>query len=153
METQAPKTLESERRILGAQHAVLGQLLETIRKVATSVLASPSTILELVEQIAKLRDFLEVHLRDEEAFLVPVLRGLGAWGELRLQCLQEEHAHQRALMIVLSGDAARRAPEELARRTLVLCADLRADMELEQKELLGPAMIAEPLAARELPNA
>ena len=141
MDTAAsPRSLEKERRIVQAQHAVLRDLLGRTRRTASEVLAAREPIAALVDQISTLRDFLDVHLRDEESFLIPVLQGAGDWGQLRLSCLQAEHAHQRAVMAVLSGDAARRAPKELARRTLLLAADLLSDLEQEERELLSPTL-------------
>jgi len=137
MELRAiPKSHWEKREVLLAQHQALRALIGAVRLVAEEHLASRATPSELIGCIGQLRAGLEAHLCDEEAYLVPVLERLDAWGPERLALLRAEHAHQRAVLAVLCGPSAPGVPEILARRALSLADDLLADMESEERTVL-----------------
>lgn len=137
MEPRAiPRSHREKREVLLAQHQALRTLIGGVRQVAQAYLTGRAAASELVGRIEGLRAALEAHLADEEAFLMPVLERLDAWGRLRLELLGVEHAHQRALLAVLCGLAAPRSPELLARRALALADDLLADMAAEESGVL-----------------
>lgn len=131
-----PKSHWEKREVLLAQHEALRVTIGVVRLVAEEHLAGRAPGGELVACIGQLRAALEAHLCDEEAYLVPVLERLDAWGPQRLALLRAEHAHQRAVLSVLCGPTASSVPEIMARRAVALADDLLADMESEERTVL-----------------
>lgn len=124
-------------RILCAQHDQLRQTIKTTQAAARSVLAASGAAGVLQAAVVALSDQLLVHLDDEERLLEPILAARDAWGPMRAALLRAEHAHQRAVLALLRGPTAWPAGPLVARRALVLCDDLVADMDFEERELLG----------------
>jgi len=81
------------------------------------------------------------HLADEEKLLAPILERIDAWGPLRVDLLRAEHAHQRAVLALLTGEKAWPSGTVVAGRTLGLCDDLLTDMEFEERELLNEKIL------------
>jgi len=143
--TPIPRSHDQKRRILQAQHDLLRDLVARLREVAGRVGAEKAPSAALAEKVLRLRDALEVHLREEESFLIPILERLDAWGPERLRILKEEHVHQRALIAALCRNLPERPPEELAVRALGFADDLLADMALEERELLDPSVLTDEM--------
>ena len=118
-----PSSHERKREILLSQHAALRDRLFLVREVART-----PNVSSLAHQIAWLRDQLEAHLHDEEAFLEPILGRLDAWGPQRLELLRGEHAHQRALLAALCGPGSVVGHAKLVRRALSFADELLDDM-------------------------
>ena len=132
----------AERRdILRGQHKHLRGTIESTRQAAADAIAGTATTAQLQAAISALEKELMEHLKDEERLLEPVLFDIDAWGEIRLGLLRAEHAHQRAVLAVLTGPGAWPAPQVVAQRTLSLCADLITDMEFEERELLNDRVL------------
>ncbi len=144
MELQSiPRSHDQKRQILRAQHDGLRLLIEGMIQIARRVPAAPEKAELLAADLLRLRAALEGHLRDEEAFLGPILARLDAWGPERLRLLHSEHAHQRALVDVLCSSLPQQAPAELARYALILAADLLEDMASEEHSLLDPGVLTD----------
>jgi hemerythrin HHE cation binding domain-containing protein len=136
----------SERRmILQAQHAGLRIVVEAARNAAHNVLAQGGSRGELQGTVLALQQELVAHLAEEERLLVPILPGIDAWGTVRLDLLRAEHAHQRAVLAVLTGHHAWPAGSVVAARTLALCEDLLTDMEFEERELINEQVLRDDL--------
>jgi iron-sulfur cluster repair protein YtfE (RIC family) len=138
--TMSPTNSE-RRQILCAQHASLRMTIETARTTARNALAQRGSAGNLQMAVSALQRELLAHLVDEERLLEPLLPQLDAWGSVRLDLLHAEHAHQRAVLAVLTGNEAWPAGAVVARRTLALCDDLFADMEFEERELLNERVL------------
>ena len=134
------------RQVLLGQHARLRQVLELARAAAQKALESGAGTGRMQMAIAVVeRDLLE-HLRTEEKLLEPVLLEADGWGDVRVGLLRAEHAHQRAVLAVLTGgSAAWPATRIVAGRMLAFCDDLLTDMEFEERELLSEAMLRDDL--------
>src|SRR5436305_9975340 len=124
------------RRTLRAQHVHLRTTIETARQAAQDTLSQRGGSGVLQVAVTALQRELLAHLSDEEMLLEPILPGLDAWGPVRLDLLRAEHAHQRAVLAVLTGHEKWPAGAVVAGRTLALCDDLLTDMEFEERELL-----------------
>ena len=124
--------------MLLAQHARLRQDVEAARATARRVLASGIGAGELQMAITTVERELLAHLADEEKLLEPVLANADASGPLRVELLRAEHAHQRAVMSILTGPTAWPATHILAGRS----DDLLGDMEFEDRELLNKKLLA-----------
>ena len=130
-------TNEERRQYLRGQHAHLRQTIAAAQEAARSALVAASPRAgELQAAVIALKNELLGHLADEERLLEPVLGDIDAWGPVRVGLLRAEHAHQRAVLAVLTGPTAWPAPKLVAGRTLSLCEDLLVDMEFEERELL-----------------
>jgi iron-sulfur cluster repair protein YtfE (RIC family) len=134
-------TNEARRHILCAQHARLRLVIDAARTAARQALATGGAAGELQSAVATLERELLAHLADEERLLAPILARIDAWGEVRVDLLRAEHAHQRAVLAVLTGERAWLANPVVAGRTLTLCDDLLTDMEFEERELLNEKVL------------
>ena len=125
-----------------AQHKKLRSEIDRTRTAALSVLTGGAAG-RLHEALASFRPALLSHLADEEKMLLPVLEKAGEAGFVRIDLLRAEHAQQRAVLALLAVSA--NTPPLLAKRTIMLCADLLEDMEFEETELLAVGVL--PLRA------
>jgi iron-sulfur cluster repair protein YtfE (RIC family) len=133
---------EQERQLLLAQHTRLRSDVEVAWGAARKVLASGTGVGELQTAIVKVERELLAHLADEEKLLEPVLANVDATGPLRVELLRAEHAHQRAVLAMLTGPTAWPASSVLAGRMLSFCDDLLDDMNFEDRELLSEKLFA-----------
>lgn len=136
---------EERGKILREQHAHLRMTIEAARLAACAVLDGDGPTARLQEAVVALQNELQAHLADEERLLEPVLASIDAWGPVRLALLRAEHAHQRAVLAVLTGPGAWPAAQVVAARTVALCADLSTDMEFEERELLSEKLLRDDL--------
>jgi len=133
------------RKILRAQHVNLRKTIEGARDAARNTLAMKGAAGELQAAVTLLQKDLFAHLAEEEKLLEPILPTIDAWGAVRLDLLRAEHAHQRAVLSVLTGHQAWPAGPVVAGRTLALCDDLLTDMEFEERELINEKVLRDDL--------
>jgi hypothetical protein len=136
---------EERRKILRGQHERLRATIAHAQEAARGVLTERGLAGELQAAVLALRSELLAHLAEEERLLEPVLTSIDAWGPVRVGLLRAEHAHQRAVLAVLTGPTAWPAATLVAGRTLSLCDDLLTDMEFEERELLGETLLRDDL--------
>ncbi|MES1206864.1 MAG: hemerythrin domain-containing protein, partial [Pseudomonadota bacterium] len=89
------------------------------------------------------------HLAFEEATLIPLFRDDLPLGPQRAESLVDEHGRQRAMLAALHKEAARH-PElpTLAIKLAALTSWLLADMAEEERSLVNPDFLREPLPSR-----
>ena len=126
----------AECAMIVGQHVALRATIGSVQTSARAALAGTRGEATLAEAVAKLRDELLHHLATEERLLAPVLAQQGSRGMLHASLMQAEHAHERAVLMMLIGDAARPSAEAVAKHALELCDHLLADMEYEEREML-----------------
>ena len=119
---------------------------------ARELLAKRGSAANLQAAVAALEGELRAHLADEERLLEPILATIDAWGPVRLELLRAEHAHQRAVLAVLTGPTASPAAPLVAERMLSLCADVLDDMESEERELLNEKVFRDDLVLLDAPD-
>ena len=136
---------EERRRILRGQHVHLRRTIEATRTAAREALAGKGSAGDLQGAVGTLERELLAHLDEEERLLGPILGELDAWGPVRLSLLRAEHAHQRAVLAILTGRSAWPASSVVAGRTLAMCEDLLTDMEFEERELLNEKVLRDDL--------
>lgn len=93
------------------EHAVIGRLMEEVRvalRASEDDHPPPwAPTIELCETVERLLDY-------EDAELLPLLEHADAWGEVRVESLDDEHRAQRAMIAALLEDigaGARSVPE------------------------------------------
>lgn len=133
------------RKILCGQHAHLRETIKVAQTAAAGFLESRASVGELQTVVIALRTELLAHLADEEKLLEPILATIDAWGPIRAGLLSAEHAHQRAILAVLSGPLAWPGAGLVASRTLSFCDDLLTDMEFEERELMNENVLRDDL--------
>lgn len=142
---QMEPTNEERRQILCAQHVHLRVTIEIAQQAARDLLATRAGAGELQAAVMALDSELLRHLAEEERLLEPILAGVDAWGSVRVGLLRAEHAHQRAILAVLTGPSAWPAATLVAGRTLSLCDDLLADMAFEEREFMNERVLRDDL--------
>jgi hypothetical protein len=138
-------TNEQRRKVLLGQHSHLRETIQVAQDAARNLLAARVAAGDLQMAVIALKNELLLHLADEERLLEPILAGIDAWGPIRAGLLRAEHAHQRAVLAVLTGPTAWPAATIVAARTLSLCDDLLADMDFEERELLSEKLLRDDL--------
>ena len=138
-------TNEERRQILCGQHAHLRETIHVAQVAARNLLTSRGPVGDLQAGVNALNQELLLHLADEERLLTPILTKVDAWGPVRAGLLQAEHAHQRAILAVLTGPTAWPAATLVAGRTLSLCDDLLTDMEFEEREFMNEKLLRDDL--------
>jgi iron-sulfur cluster repair protein YtfE (RIC family) len=138
-------THAQRRSVLQAQHERLRGLVETVREKAAAVLLGSTEALQeraagLANAISIFGSDLRAHLATEEELLGPILERVDAWGPVRLGLMRAEHAHQRAVLDALRTDNKLGA-HEMAKRAWSLTADVLADMEAEERDLLAESVL------------
>jgi iron-sulfur cluster repair protein YtfE (RIC family) len=99
-----------------------------------------------------LLDRLWAHMRWEETWLLPALRGADAWGSERARRLVGDHREQRVLLEFLLDrllDSAR--PDRLVFSDVdALLAFLRKDMEEEERDLVDERILRDDVVGIEV---
>jgi iron-sulfur cluster repair protein YtfE (RIC family) len=137
------------RALVLAQHEELRQLIHEAQK-ATAWHGDPS--FQGTEHMVRLAEALyarfENHLRFEERFLFPALRGADIWGDERVAALTKEHAEQRrdleAFIDLVDSECP---PEELRVALEGLSALLLGDIEEEEDACLDADLLRDDVVA------
>ena len=98
------------------------------------------------------RDLLRLliaHTRLEDAILAPLLRTADAWGEVRARSLLDSHVEQREQLtgLIHSYGANGENAEDALPRTLAWIADVRADMDREERDVLNRELLRDDSVA------
>src|SRR3954468_2292087 len=121
-----------------AEHVWLSEKLTRLEASAASVFGgAPEEIAQLRERTRNLCESLWFHLATEDEILVPLLRDLDAWGEVRVERVQNDHQTQRMEIGELRKKAEAADPVALAEAVLTFAKALRADMAHEEEVSLS----------------
>lgn len=135
-----PVDAGTARRGILWQHERLRTLLDKARVLADARLDGELFAPDAVASaIGDIHSAMEVHLKFEEAVLLPLLRDDLPIGPERADRLVEEHVQQRGMLAALHKEASSQ-PELplLASKLAALIAWLLADMMEEERSLLNP---------------
>lgn len=129
-------------------HAALRRHLIELEEATEAMLVDGARISKVSELATQLIADLVRHTELEDTILAPALMELDAWGQIRAEQLLLHHQHQRAYMVELSDlfDLEAR-PLQIARATYTLIADLRADMEHEERDMLSADLLRDDVIA------
>ncbi|HET7786653.1 MAG TPA: hemerythrin domain-containing protein [Myxococcales bacterium] len=120
------------------QHEVLRALLGRLVHASERILHGDPATQQLRDAQRTLHDVLEVHLRQEEDVLAPLLRA--TCGPARRDRMHADHCR---VLRVLERQRAR-PPRQSATGSRRLALQMLAAMEAEEHELIGSAPLPEP---------
>lgn len=126
------------------EHRLLRAQLAELEQAANRVLAGKDAALVLRRLGLEMLDALETHMDNEERALVPTLEAIDSWGIVRVARLEEDHAHQRAVIAALRDDvdgSSNKLDAEIADEVRWFIGLLRKDMAREERELLSPELL------------
>src|SRR4051812_26412913 len=125
-----------------AEHIWLSEKLTRLEASAASVFGgAPEEISQLRERTRNLCESLWFHLATEDEILVPLLRDLDAWGEVRVERVESDHEAQRAEIEELRKKAEEATPASFAESVLAFSRALRADMAHEEEVSLSRELL------------
>ena len=129
-----------------SDHGALRQQLDGLEQAAREAADAPradGACRALREALSVLAQTLERHLDLEDGILVPALREIDAWGEVRAASVEEEHARQRHALTDLDHTCAELAEDldQLVAFALTFAAELRCDMAAEETDVLSANLL------------
>ncbi|MAQ15310.1 MAG: hypothetical protein CMN30_11020 [Sandaracinus sp.] len=137
--------LRVRERVL-AQHDLLRLRLQGLAEGVDALRAGRLEVDELRIRCWETLALLRAHTKDEEQWLLPVLREADGFGPVRVDALRDEHrtqAHELAEAMDALRDA--REPESLARAIEGLVKRILDDMDEEERTYLDPNLLKESL--------
>jgi iron-sulfur cluster repair protein YtfE (RIC family) len=134
---------EVRERILGEHEALRERLTELTELVTRDHDDEAQALARIRAKLKELYETLAKHIDLEDAILAPALRETDAYGPDRADSLLSHHREQRrdiarALDALVQEQASL---EELTREVKRFDAELRGDMEHEEKAVLDPKLL------------
>lgn len=136
---------EVRRKVL-SQHREIEQMLAEL-EVGVAHLGDGTVEADQVKRAAyALRGILELHMNFEEAYMAPAIQEADGFGPERVRHLHLEHAQQRRELDRLV-DQIREAvsPDDLREGVAKLAANLRKDIEEEEREYVNDRLLRDNL--------
>jgi len=131
-----------------AEHLWLSEKLTRLEASAVAVISGKiAESTRLRERCLNLCESLWFHLATEDEILVPLLRDLDAWGEVRVERVQNDHQTQRMEIGELRKKAEEADPVTLAEDVLSFARALRADMAHEEAVSLSREVLRDDTVA------
>ena len=135
------------KRIL-REHRVLRDQLLRLESELDALAKNPQNKQAVIEAARELMVELTAHTEVEDAILAPALRDIDAWGPVRADMLLDHHREQRQqLRELLAAYAHNPNLRQVARMTMQLIVDVRADMLHEENTLLANSLLRDDLVA------
>lgn len=130
------------RKKILAEHVIIRGKVKEAEALAGRVLGGDATAeLPMRAHATDLVELFREHLEMEDALLVPTLRNIDAWGQIRAERVAREHEWQRAALERLEQAAKREATADVARAVESLGKELLADMKDEDETILSPNLL------------
>jgi len=137
-EKKTGATVGKVRERVLADHAKLRTLIAEVDRLALAVAAEElkhtAALRTLAEQLFRM---LGEHIDHEDAVLAPIIRRIDAWGPVRHEQMQRDHASQRAALAQAICDLETGGPA-LGRAVQSMCWEILHDMKREEHDLLHP---------------
>ncbi|HEX9296409.1 MAG TPA: hemerythrin domain-containing protein [Polyangiaceae bacterium] len=132
-----PSLADVRARVL-AEHARLRALIAEVDRLASAVAAGESYRTEaLRERADRLYRMLTEHIDHEDAVVAPIIARIDAWGSVRLEQMQHDHAGQRMLLKQAAHDLGIEG-RHLGQVVQSMCWEILHDMKREEHDLLHP---------------
>jgi iron-sulfur cluster repair protein YtfE (RIC family) len=128
---------EVRARVL-ADHAKLRAVIAEVDRLALAVASDELTRSDALRaEAAKLYQMLLAHMDHEDEVLAPIIRQIDAWGLVRHEQMQSDHAQQRTVLAQAIRDLATGGPA-LGQAVQSMCWEILHDMKREEHDLLHP---------------
>jgi iron-sulfur cluster repair protein YtfE (RIC family) len=121
-----------------AEHARLRAVIAEVDRLAIAVAAGEMhRLTALRERAGRLYRMLTEHIDHEDAVVAPIIQGIDAWGPVRLEQMERDHANQRMALkqAVYELDIE---GEPLGQAVQSMCWEILHDMRREEHDLLHP---------------
>ncbi len=126
----------SVRKIILEEH---GQIKRKLNHIESSY--NSHDPITLINAFRELLYFFLKHIEHEELILRPVLKDIDAWGGVRVDKMNKEHAEQRLEILKIDKELNELPIVEVLPIIKKFVSALYADMESEEKECLNPELL------------
>jgi len=134
------------RQRIVREHADLQAMMSRLEGLASEVSSGDRTAVEELRAGARgLYERLRAHIDLEDRILAPALRETAGFGEVREQQLLEHHRAQREELEAHLSALGDLLGPALADRLMVFIAEIRKDIESEDRDLLKPELLKDDL--------
>lgn len=135
---------EVRERVL-AEHAKLRTVIADVDRLAYAVAAEDVKHIDALRtQAETLYRMLTEHIDHEDAVLAPIIRQIDAWGLLRHEQMQRDHATQRTTLAHAIKELETGGPA-LGQAVQSMCWEILHDMKREEHDLLHPDLWREDI--------
>ncbi len=124
------------RQIVLEEH---GQIRRKLGKIEDLIQRKDYSTLQ--NAFSELAHFFLKHIQTEEHILRPVLKDLDAWGDVRVDRMNKEHAEQRVVVGKLDEMVRTKQPAEFVPEIQKFVVELYKDMSSEEAECLNPDVL------------
>jgi hemerythrin HHE cation binding domain-containing protein len=133
-----------------AEHARIRAIIGDVDRLATAAAAGEHRCIEpLREHAARLYRILTEHIDHEDAVLAPIIRTIDAWGPVRFEQMQRDHAGQRVALKEALAELELEGPL-LGQAVQSTCWEILHDMKREEHDLLHPDLWREGMFVVEI---
>jgi len=120
------------------EHAKIRAAVVEVDRLALAVASEDFARIHALRAGAeKLYGLLIDHLQHEDDVVAPIIRQIDAWGPVRYEQMQRDHASQRAVLAQAIRDLEK-SGELLGRTVQSTCWEILHDMRREEHDLLHP---------------
>lgn len=128
------------------QHREIEQMLAELEQGASQLEAGGGQAERVKRAAYALRGVLELHMRFEEAHVVPAITEADGFGPERARRLHQEHEVQRKqLDRLVDAVLDARSPAEIQKGIAKLAGMLRKDIEEEEKDYINEKLLRDDL--------
>jgi hemerythrin-like domain-containing protein len=132
MDSSSELAPSAVRKIILDEHAILREKMVEIESFIK--IKNSANLIKLAREFV---EFFLVHISKEERLLRPVLKDIDAWGAVRVDRLNKEHAQQRqvteGLLTLINGEKTAQIIPALEK----FISELYIDMSQEEKDFLN----------------
>lgn len=121
------------REIIRGEHKQLGALLDEMEQ-----LIGKKDHSRLNGCLVNFNEMFLKHIAQEEKILLPALKDLDSWGDVRVSNMRKEHVDQRKRIADLADGISKKADDSTLKQLKDFIAEFRTEMATEEKECLHP---------------
>jgi iron-sulfur cluster repair protein YtfE (RIC family) len=121
------------RKIILQEHAELRSKLQEMEDAIRS-----KEFTKLRNLLLEFNTYFIRHIKTEEAILRPVLKDIDAWGSVRIERMNSEHADQKNEIKEIDQLVASHRPKDYLPQLESFIAKIKRDIEDEEKDCLDP---------------
>ena len=149
-ELPTPDPMEAARQQILGDHHKLRRLIGAVERIAGLIEDGDEDLGDSLRVLlVALFRKLKAHMQYEDEVLVPILRKIDAFGDVRADRFDREHEEQREQMgdILHAACDLRAHPQEVAGRARAILQRVLVDMDHEEAEFLSPDLLRDDIVA------